>query len=331
MCSWKREAQVKIFLTPILALFFAVAPGAAQRDAGGDPLGGRFQWESQAPWGIAHRDAIIEAVQLMAMNPTDPAVRIEPFKMFDNVYYLGFKNVSAFLVATSDGLVLLDAGYPTTVDLMLDNVRKLGFKPENIKYILVSHSHTDHYGGAARIKQLTGARIVMSLEDWTSVEQQQEAGRQAGRDAGVALARDMVKGEGDTLKVGATEFKFYLTPGHTVGALSVEFRVSDRGKTYRALSPGGLGMQFGPEGTAPFIKSMDHLVALGPWDVLLANHPFYMLENVQDIRSALERRGSGDGPHPLLQGPAKINDWLGGAAKVARAKLAAETTANPNR
>lgn len=240
------------------------------------------------------------------------------------------KNVSAFLVTTSDGLVLLDATFPTTAELTLDNVRRLGFKPENMKYILVSHSHVDHYGGAGRIKELTGAHVVMSLEDWQSVEQQQAAGGQGRRGAGISLKRDIVKGEGDTLKAGDTDFKFYLNPGHTVRALSVEFKVFDRGKAYRALSPGGLGMQFGAEGTAPFFTSMEHLVALGPWDALLADHPFYMLENIEDIRSGLARLGNGDGPHPLLQRSAKINDWLSGAAKVAREKRAAETAANTN-
>jgi metallo-beta-lactamase class B len=320
---------VKTCWTSLFGLLIGIAaPIAAQRGRGVEAAGDRFRWENQAPWGVAHGAAIAEAIKLMATDPTDASLRVEPFKIFDNVYYVGMKHVSAFLVTTSDGLVLLDATFPTTAELTLDNVRKLGFKPENIEYILISHSHADHYGGAGRIKELTGAHIVMSLEDWQSVEQQQAAGGQGGRGAGIALKRDIVKGEGDTLNAGDTEFKFYLTPGHTVGALSVEFKVFDRGKAYRALSPGGLGMQFGPEGTAPFIASMEHLVALGPWDVLLANHPFYMLENIEDIRNGLARRSSGNGPHPLLQGSGKINEWLSGAAKVAREKRAAEISRN---
>jgi metallo-beta-lactamase class B len=303
---------------------------AAQRGGRGGSGADRFQWEFQAPWGVAHRDAIMEAIQLTAASPTDPSLRVEPFKIFDNVYYVGMKNVSAFLVTTTDGLVLLDATFAPSADLLLDHVRKLGFKPEDIRYILVSHSHVDHYGGAARIKELTKARVVMSLEDWMSVEQQQQTARQTGRDGGPLLMRDVVKGEGESLQVGNTDFKFYFTPGHSPGALSVEFNVSDRGRTYRALSPGGLGMQFGPEATASYVMSLEHLLELGPWDVLLGNHPFYMLEHIEATRSALASRGSGNSPHPLLQGSAKINEWLEGAAKVARAKRAAEA-ANQNR
>ena len=83
-------------------------------------------------------------------------------------------------------------------------------------------------------------------------------------------------------------------------------------------------MQFGPEGTASYITSLEHLKELGPWDVLLTNHPFYMLEEPEAVRRALVARTS-NGPHPLVSNPAKINDWLDGAAKIARAKQAAET------
>src|SRR4051812_2631174 len=151
-------------------------PAAAQRGGpGGDPLA-RFQWELQAPWGVAHRQTILDTINLMAA-PGSGSIRIEPFKLFDNLYFIGFKTVSAYIVTTSDGLVLLDAGFPTTVDALLQNIRSVGLKPEDIKYILVSHSHLDHFGGAGRVKELSGARIVMSAEDWKAVEEQQEGGK----------------------------------------------------------------------------------------------------------------------------------------------------------
>jgi len=218
--------------------------------------------------------------------------------------------------------VLLDAGYPNTANALLDNIRKLGLKPENVKYILLSHSHIDHFGGAGRVKELTGAHVVMSFEDWKAVEQQQESAKHGGRDMGLPLSRDIVKGEGDTLKVGSTEFKFYFTPGHSPGALSTEFQVFDRGKLYRAISPGGLGMQFSPEWTSAYIKSLEHIRELGPWDVLIGNHPFYLIPEVEDARRQLANRGNG--PNPFVSGPAKINEWLDGAIEVSKTRLAAE-------
>ena len=299
-----------------------VLPAAAQRGGpGGDPLA-RFQWELQAPWGTAHRQTIIDTIKLMG-SPDGGSIRIAPFQLFDNVYFIGFKTVSAYLVTTSDGLVLLDAGFPQTVDALVENIRSLGLKPESIKYILVSHSHIDHFGGAGRVKELTGARVVMSAEDWKAVDEQQEAAQKGGRDLGVRLVRDIVKGEGDSLQVGDTAFKFYFTPGHSPGALSTEFKVFDRGKEYRALSPGGMGMQFSAEWTAAYIKSLEHLKELGPWDVLIGNHPFYLVPEVEEGRRALANRG--DGPNPFVSGPHKIDEWLDSGIRVAKAKLVAES------
>lgn len=295
-------------------------PGQTSPVSGG--LSPRFAWEAQTPWGLARSPEIAEALKLMATPVNMAAVTVEPFKIFDNLYYVGIKPVSSFLISTSDGLVLLDSTLPTTADLVLANIRKLGFNPQDLKYILISHSHPDHFGGAGRIKEITGAHIVMSPEDWASVEQQQEAARVGGRDIGIAFKRDVVKGEGDILKIGDNTFHFYVTPGHTSGALSVAFQVIDRGKGSRALSPGGLGMQFGPEWTDPFIRSMDHLKALGPWDVIVTDHPFMMLQSLDETRQELASRSNG--PHPVVSGPAVIDDWFGAILKVARAKRTSE-------
>jgi len=117
------KRKVKTFSTLVALLIGIVSPVQAQRGRG-EP-GDRFRWENQAPWGVAHGAAIAEAVKLMATDPTDPSLRVGPFKIFDNVYYIGMKNVSAFLVTTTDGLVLRDATFPTSAELTLDNVRKL--------------------------------------------------------------------------------------------------------------------------------------------------------------------------------------------------------------
>jgi metallo-beta-lactamase class B len=294
----------------------------AQSGAAGGVLGPQFAWEIQTPWGAARSNEIAEFRKLMTAPIDRAAVRAEPFQIFDNVYYVGIKTVSSFLITTNAGLVLLDTTVPETADLVLENVRKVGFDPANIKYILISHSHPDHFGGAGQIKELTGAHIVMSSRDWHSVENQQEAARKGGRSVGVPFAIDIVKEEGDTLKVGDSVFKFYLTPGHTIGALSAEFQVFDRGHSYRALSPGGLGMQFSPEWTESFTKSMEHLKALGPWDVILTDHPFMMLRNLDDLRRELIMRG--DRPNPAVSGPVEINQWFDAILKIAHAKRAAE-------
>ena len=82
----------------------------------------------------------------------------------------------------------------------------------------------------------------MSAEDWAVIEQPQGRG-QGQQNTGPVIARDLVLKDGQTITLGEATFKFYVTPGHTPGATSIEYQVRDGGKTYRALSPGGLGMQ----------------------------------------------------------------------------------------
>jgi metallo-beta-lactamase class B len=254
-------------------------------------------WNNRAPWGPGQH-----------LRSTGGTLR-DPFKIFDNVYYVGLHNVSSYLVTTSAGLVLIDATNPETADAVMDSVRKAGFDPANIKYILVTHSHLDHLGGAIKIQRVTGARVGMSAEDWDESE-------------GV-LKRDLLLKDNGTLTVGDTTFKFYVTPGHTPGATSIEFQVRDRGKSYRALEPGGLGLSFGPEWTPVFLKSMERLKKLGPWDVIFGNHPFLMPKDLEyEIKKELATRGNG--PHPAVVGPVKIDEWFDAILKVVNEKLASE-------
>jgi metallo-beta-lactamase class B len=275
----------------VLAVLVAAASVAVQ--------GQGVNWNERSPWKGR-------------TNGGPSGTQKEPFKIFDEVYYVGVQTVSAFLVDTGAGLVLIDSTFAETPDLVLDSVRRLGFNPANIKYILVTHSHADHYGGAARIKQVSGARVGMSAEDWSEVAQ----------DPSAHLTRDLVLKEGEPLTVGKMTFKFYVTPGHTPGATSIEYQVHDRGVAYRALSPGGLGLNYGPEWNAAYIKSMERLKALGPWDTVLTNHPFLAPIPLFDVEKALKTRGQG--PNPALMGKESIVAWMDGALKTAREKQAAE-------
>ena len=100
-----------------------------------------------------------------------------PFQIFDNGYYVGDEHVSAYLITTSGGMVLIDTTTATTVNRTLDNIRKLGFDPNDIDYVFVTHAHDVHYGGGGRIKAETGATICMGAADWDFLEQ---AGANAG-------------------------------------------------------------------------------------------------------------------------------------------------------
>lgn len=283
-----------------------IARGAAQTN--------QNRWNAKSPWGQTERSGPIEAQQKA------------PFKIFDNVYYVGLQTVSTYLVTTSDGLVLIDSGYGRTTDWLMESIRTMGLDPANIKYVFVTHSHTDHAGGAGRIKQaVPAARIAMSAQDWTLVERQQAVPEQ--RAFPVALQRDVVLKDGDSITVGDVTFKFHFTPGHTAGATSVEFTVRDGARSYRALTPGGLGLHYQPEWGPTFKTSIQRLKDRGPWEVMLSNHPFLMPRDLEAIEAGLKTRGSGS--HPAVLGADAINAFWDAVLKIVDEKLVVEPPVKP--
>src|SRR4249920_2357686 len=131
--------------------------------------------------------------------------KIAPFKVMDNLYYVGPGTVAVWLIPTSAGLILIDTAQEPYVDYVVDNIRKVGFDPKNIKYILLSHGHLDHYGGAVKIQKLSGARVALTEGDWNFMAAQAAAATKAGRGpkpGDEPPAKDMVIKEGDTIKLG---------------------------------------------------------------------------------------------------------------------------------
>jgi metallo-beta-lactamase class B len=243
-----------------------------------------------------------------------------PFKVFDNIYYVGTNHVSSYLITTSDGFVLIDATNAMTVDGVLENIRKLGFDARKIKYVFITQAHQDHYGGAPRMKQATGARIGMSDPDLKFLEEKalhaNDPEYQWSGDP--APARDLVIDDGTVIEVGNAAFRFHLTPGHTPGSLSMEYTARHGDRRYRVLTPGGLGFSYGPKWNDAYIASTERLKQRGPWDVVLSNHPFMMPVHLFE---AMQRVGASKPPaHPLALGHAAINEWLDAVLKIAREK-----------
>lgn len=173
----------------------------------------------------------------------DPVLqKMEPYKAFDNVYYVGVCWVSAWLITSPRGHVLIDSLYGGYTDTLIENIRTLGFDLKDIKLVAMTHGHRDHAGGAAKLKQALqpGTRFAMSAEGW------REAAETAAQSTGTPIAwtmieRDLVLADGQTVSAGNITLQSFDTPGHTMGTVSFAFDARDGSRTWRAFTIGGAG------------------------------------------------------------------------------------------
>jgi metallo-beta-lactamase class B len=254
--------------------------------------------------------------------------KIEPFKVFDNLYYVGPCYVSVWLVTTPQGHILFDSAQEPYVDRVIANIRKVGVNLRDIKYIILSHGHLDHVGGAARLQEATGARVVAVAEDWTMIEALD--GRSSRRDPkpNRMPKRDVVVKDGDTLTLGHQTLKFHQLPGHTPGVLMTEgITVHDGSRSYKAVVPAGAAGGPGLTGAEQGVKNANTLAAMQGVQVNLQIHSWaepdgYPGGGVLERAALLKNRKPG-GPHPFVD-PATWNQRARLAQESAAKTLAAE-------
>jgi metallo-beta-lactamase class B len=203
----------------------------------------------------------------------------EPGQAFDNLYFLGTEGVSAWVVKTSAGLILIDAlnDEREARDVVEAGMRKLGLDPAQVRYIVVTHAHGDHYGGVAALAAKYKARVVASEADWQQMEGKLEF---ASRLWPAPPKRDIAVKDGDTVTLGDTTLTLYVTPGHTLGTLSPVIPVRHNGVAHQALLWGGTAFNFGKDmprldGYRAATERMRAVSAQRGVDVLISNHSSY--------------------------------------------------------
>lgn len=248
----------------------------------------------------------------------DSAKTVAPFKMFDNLYYVGNDGTSAYLLTTSKGLILIDALYGRYTKDIIQSIRDLGFDPGNVKYILCTHGHFDHYEGADTLQKITHARIAMTEADWQIAEGKVKNDYASKT---VLLKRDLVLGDGESLTLGDTKISFYVTPGHTMGVLSMAFPVHEGKSSYKAFMFSGVGLNFtGVEQTQLYLQSVNRLLGMKDIQVNITNHP--APGKIFERYSLLKRRKIGE-PNPFVD-PIAFQVWLIELRNAAQKKLERE-------
>lgn len=289
----------------------------AARAAAGDDHLGLLETVCRVPQPIP--DRVTDAPRPPRVVPSKEEWHIQPFQVFDNLYFVGTQDHGAWAVTTAEGIILIDALYDYAVEAaVVDGLRTLGLDPEEIAYVVISHGHGDHHGGTKHLQDRFGARVVMGGPDWDLV-------MRSTRDP--IPSRDLVATDEMEISLGETTVALFLTPGHTAGTVSTMIEVRDGGRSHVTASWGGTSLfaTTSLESIQAYIDSAvryQQLIAARGADVLLANHTRF--DRTLEKRVLLANRQPGD-PHPYVIGTEAVQRYLKVAEECARAELLRRT------
>jgi metallo-beta-lactamase class B len=252
---------------------------------------------------------------------------MEPFHVVGNVYYVGANEITAFLITTPEGHVLLDGGFEETAPMIEASIRKLGFKLEDVRYLLNSQAHVDHAGGLAALQERSGAKLVASAGDAAVLAS-------GGRGDFAFEARfswrparvDRTVQDGEAVELGGARLVARLTPGHTRGCTTWTTAVEEKGKRLEVVFVGGtkvlpsvplLGNTAYPQIAQDF-ESTFRLLRSMRCDVFLASHGSFF--DLQDKARALAHRPA---RNPFVD-PKGYHRFLDRTEKEFRQKLESE-------
>lgn len=236
----------------------------------------------------------------------------EPYKVFDDLYFVGGRSVTAWAIDTSEGIVLIDAMNDEQLaqDYIVAGLEKMGLDPADIIYVIITHAHGDHYGGAEYLRDTFGARLAMSDVDWKALEDQRSGVTAAANPRwGAGPERDITLADGEKLTFGDTELTILVTPGHTLGTISLLMPVSDNGVMHQAALWGGTGQPAAGTRSDLYEASLERFSEITEGvgvDVVLSNHP--LVDGT--IAKLEEYKANPNGPNPFVVGVANYRRYL---------------------
>ena len=256
-------------------------------------------------------------------NAQPPSDVVPAAKAFDNLYFVGLRSVAAWAIKTSDGIIMIDAlnNAKDAENTIVPGLKSLGLDPKQIKYVVITHSHGDHYGGAQYLLDNFHPRLIMSDADWKGVEGPLQFDNP---NWSKPPKRDITVNDGYKLTLGDTTLTLYVTPGHTPGTISPVIPVKDNGQAHTAFLWGGTGFNF--ERTAANFKRyaesaqrMKEMVGKSGIDVFLSNHP--NVDSALTKLEAMKARQTGQ-PNPFVVGPGTVQRFLTVVGECAKAQEA---------
>ena len=302
--------RTMLFALAVLAIASIVATSSAQTPSAPDPLaiGGK-----DTAWFMDR-----------VGRPDTDSEPQAPFKIMGNVYYVGANNIASILVATPQGHILLDTGTQKMAAVVFPNIVKLGFKPADIKVMLLSHAHYDHMETMETIRRITGATVaalepevpsLVSGHDLSSTETWGHEPIQVGR----------VLKTGEDVHLGGSTVKVIWTPGHTLGAAAYFINTQEDGRTYQIVYGGPPGPITGDPkyDTRPedAFNSYKALRAMNP-DILISGHP----QNL--FKGKLEGLWANKRPSPLALAPGQWAKMIDDSEANYKKRLTASTTSS---
>jgi metallo-beta-lactamase class B len=230
--------------------------------------------------------AFVLAACMLTARAADWYAPQEPFPVHGNTYYVGTGGISAVLITSPAGHILVDAGGPEAADQVAAHIRQLGFRVEDIRYILSSHVHQDHAGAIAALQKLSGATVLASPASVQLLEsgRPDQADPQYPNLTPIApVARTRAVRDGETVHLGPLAVTAHFTPGHTKGGTSWTWQAEEGGRAVNLVFADSLfavaaeGRRFSgnplyPQAQADIERSIAAIEAL-PCDVLVSAHP----------------------------------------------------------